>query len=313
MRAGEAAVASAAAAGSAGQHHKQQHAHQLTPADADKVLALGARITASMTPFVAAAAQRSSEDGLFVLTSRLQQLMLDAARLAGRRGVAAAREMQSGPLGAAAGANGAPLVSADDLGCTASLHHVGQVLGTGSSSQGSGGGGSAKQQQQQRVRGDPAASLQEMQGKLRSGMSRLAARQAASHQAQGLRQRSTAAHDQAPRWQQQYQATLVGGSKHHQLTHAHQHQHHHATSEHVQHGAPSVFWGHAASGAGPLPQSEAGPVLLDSGCGLGEDLPRQLLLADAEPVGVPAEDMVHPWAWDVTQPLTTLSGGVKVG
>jgi hypothetical protein len=49
----------------------------------------------------------------------------------------------------------------------------------------------------------------------------------------------------------------------------------------------------------------------DDGLGLAEDLQSQLLVAEAEAV-LSGEDLAHPWSWDVTQPLTVLSDGIKV-
>lgn len=90
---GAAAVASAAAA--------------LTYTDGDKLLALGARVLSVTTPFVAAAAGRSDLEEQLELTNRLQQLMLAAARLAGRHGVlAAGRSSTAGAAPAPASAVG---------------------------------------------------------------------------------------------------------------------------------------------------------------------------------------------------------------
>ncbi|KAF8068220.1 PI4KA1 [Scenedesmus sp. PABB004] len=61
----------------------------------------------------------------------------------------------------------------------------------------------------------------------------------------------------------------------------------------AQRAAPASAWG--------------GPD--DSG-GLADDLQTQLLVAEVEP-SLPADDLAHPWSWDATQPLTTLSDGVS--
>eukprot|EP00878_Enallax_costatus_P012821 GHUV01013388.1.p1 GENE.GHUV01013388.1~~GHUV01013388.1.p1 ORF type:complete len:2087 (+),score=705.77 GHUV01013388.1:215-6475(+) len=88
---GEAAASSAAAA----------------DRDGDKLLALGARVLTVTIPFVAAAAGRSSLEQQLELTSRLQQLMLVAASLAGRHGVvASARSSAAGSAAAPASASG---------------------------------------------------------------------------------------------------------------------------------------------------------------------------------------------------------------
>lgn len=51
---------------------------------------------------------------------------------------------------------------------------------------------------------------------------------------------------------------------------------------------------------------------LDSGLGLGGGVSRQQMLDEGKAAHVSEEDRVHPWSWDVTQPLTVLAGGIKV-
>jgi hypothetical protein len=73
-------------------------------------------------------------------------------------------------------------------------------------------------------------------------------------------------------------------------------------------GGQAYAWGSAGAAAGSSRRNNS----LDGGMGLGAGMSRQQLLGDVQAAKVAEEDVVHPWSWDVTQPLTVLSGGVKV-
>uniref|UniRef100_A0A383V936 1-phosphatidylinositol 4-kinase n=1 Tax=Tetradesmus obliquus TaxID=3088 RepID=A0A383V936_TETOB len=158
---GEAAAASAAAASE-------------RDGDSDKVLALGGRILDAATPFVAAAMRRGSLEQQLDLTSRLQQLMLAAARLASRHGViagpAVATSSSGGSTGAGTAAAAAGRVAAlGQIPEDVSLHpsHTRHHLHT---------------HQHNHSSTRAAAAPQGARGvgsKLRAGMSRLAVRRAA--------------------------------------------------------------------------------------------------------------------------------------
>lgn len=254
---GEAAVSSAAAA-------------QERDADSDKVLALGARVLASMIPFVAAAVLRGSLEQQLELTSRVQQLMLAAAWLATRHGVIA------GPAGPAASHAGAAAAAAPVA--------VGGALGRIAEDPSS--HPTQYHHLHRRSHASPAAgpagatrAATGMGSKFRAGMNRLTARRAPRNAfGSGFKARLS------PRSYQQQWLTRPGSRR---------------AVSYCGNGLDAGLGGEQRLGAG------------DEGWGLTEDLQLQLLVAEADPV-LSAEDLAHPWSWDVTQPLTLLSEGVKV-
>lgn len=275
---GEAAVASAS---------EQQDLRQ--GSDSDKGLALGAKILSSMTPFVAAAAQRVPQEELFELTSRLHAVMLAAAGLAARQrdqtGVSAT--MTSAPSSFA----GIDLQESPSLQQAAGVSDAGGKLHKRQS----------QQQQQHQSRGaswgssaqHSAAGHEDVAGKLAARMRRLAARREAAHQRLMRKQsrQQSKKQQQHPRMPSVAQPNMFASRVH-------------VTDLGTQH--------HAWSGAGA--SSSAGPrrSSLDGGMSLGGGLSRQQLLSDAQAPKVAEEDLLHPWSWDVTQPLTFLSAGIKV-
>jgi hypothetical protein len=238
---------------------------------------LGGRILDAATPFVAAAVRRGSDEQQLDLTSRLQQLMLAAARLANRHSViagpAVATSSSGGSTGAgtaaAAAGRGAALGQIPEdisLHPTHPRHHMHAHQHGGSAS----------------VRaGAPHSAARGVGSKLRAGMSRLAARRGLRQQGSGLKglQAHSSLNPKTYRAQR-----ITGGGSGRAL---------HAVLSGSRDSANS--WGGAA----------------DDGLGLAEDLQSQLLVAEAEAV-LSEEDLAHPWSWDVTQPLTVLSDGIKV-
>lgn len=261
LLAGEAAVAFAA---------EQQDLH--TGSDADKVITVGARILASMTPFVAAAAQRVTPDEVFSLTSRLHQVMLAAAGLASRQ--------HAQQLSTTAGAASAPGSSA---AAAAANGHVSRgpsavELDTRSNWQQQEG-----QQQQQ-----AAAGTSQLDRKLSARLRRMEARKEA------IQQRMLRMQDKQQAKQQQRSLRDASSGMHRRV---------HVTDLGLHTHMPGSFGIHG------LHRRSVGP---DPGLALGGDMPQLQYQADVLPPRVPDEDLAHPWVWDVTQPLTTLSGGVKV-
>lgn len=262
LLAGEAAAASAAAGSE-------------RDGDSDKVLALGGRILDATTPFVAAAVRRGSQEQQLDLTSRLQQLMLAAARLADRHSVIAGPAVAANSSGGSTGAGTAAAAAGRDAALgqipeDSSLHssHARHCL-----------------QPHQLSPSDARSPSQRARGvgsKLRAGMSRLAVHHS-SQQAAG--RKGLQVHlilDPKPHRQQR----LLGGG----------------TSRHLQ-----TVW----SGGRGRDGAHGWGGVADDGLGLAEDLQSQLLVAQAEVV-LSGEELAHPWSWDVTQPLTVLSEGLKV-
>jgi hypothetical protein len=240
--------------------------------DSDKVLALGGRILDAATPFVAAAVRRGSQEQQLDLTSRLQQLMLAAARLANRHGVIAGPAVATSSSGGSTGAGTAAAVAGraglGQIPEDVSLHpnHTRHHLHS--------------HQQSNSINACAAAShgASGVGSKLRAGMSRLAVRRGSRHTA-GLK--GLTGHPKPYRQQR-----LPAGASSRAL--------------HL----------HAATLSGRDIAFSSGGVA-DDGFGLAEDLQSQLLVAEAEAV-LSGEDLAHPWSWDVTQPLTVLSGGIQV-
>ena len=228
--------------------------------EADKILAVGARILASMTPFVAAAAQRISTDDLFVLTNRLHQIMLSAAGLASR---------QRGQVIGANGGGSAP--GAEPAGGVDALRSPsGHPVDVGALQS------STLSNQLQQQAGSASST-----GPLSARLQRLAARkEAAQHRRQQRQLRQL-----AKRQRRGLREAAAGGEA----------------------DLPGPSWGmlglqgHLRSGSG-----------LDSGM-RDKALKKQQLVGANATTGVTGEDLTHPWSWDITQPLTVLTGGIKVG
>lgn len=234
------------------------------------MLALGARVLSATTPFVAASASRSNLEQQLELTSRLQHLMLAAARLAGRHGVAAA-------VGSAMTAEAVP---ARTSGAPAQVSE-GVVMINGAN-------GAQEHHHHHRLFHGPHRTHSSVGSKLRASMSKLAARKAHRKQGFGALGRKGATALQTYR----------------------------QVKSPVQSTEPP-FWagaGVTSNTAAPAWQQQQATALgLQDGMGLAEDMQQQqLLVAESEPAPAPA-DLAHPWSWDVTQPLTVLSVGVKVG
>jgi hypothetical protein len=263
--AGEAAAASAAATSE-------------RDGDSDRVPALGGRILDAATPFVAAAVRRGSQEQQLDLTSRLQQLMLAAARLANRHSViagpAVAASSSGGSTGvgtaAAAAGRGAALGQIpEDVSLHPSharhhlhIHQHGSITARAGVQHNAGRG---------------------VGSKLRAGMSRLAARRGLRQQGSGLKGLQAHSILNSKTYRQQ---RLTGGGSGGRVLHP------------VLAGSrdsAAYSWGCVA----------------DDGLGVAEDLQSQLLVAEAEAV-LSGEDLAHPWSWDITQPLTVLSYGIKV-
>jgi hypothetical protein len=266
--AGEAAVASAA-----------EQPSLLQGSDADKVLALGARILASMTPFVAAAAQRVSEEDLYDLTSRLHQVMLSAAALAARQ------RGQHSRAGGPAGAQG-PAGTVLGMQQSTSLQETGLEVDDGSSTmleqlQGS----SARSRGAQNGGGH-----KEVTAKLAARMRRLAARKEATQLRMERRQLKQQSKKQGKQQQEQQPPAITAPTSRVHITDL--------SGERSYPLAGAVAGGRGAS--------------LDGGLGLGGGVSRQQVLGEGKAAQLSEEDRVHPWSWDVTQPLTVLSGGIKV-
>jgi hypothetical protein len=260
---GEAAAASAAATSE-------------RDGDSDKVLALGGRILDAATPFVAAAVRRGRQEQQLDLTSRLQQLMLAAARLANRHGVIAGPAVATtssggstaaGTAAAAAGRGAALGQIPEDVSLRPShtRHHL-----------------HSHQHSHSNARAAVPQGARGVGSKLRAGMSRLAVRRGSRHAAGVKGLPGHLVLNPKPYWQQR----LTGGG-----------------------GSGTVL--HSVLSGGSR-DSTGGWGAADDGLGLAEDLQSQLLVAEAEAV-LSGEDLAHPWSWDVTQPLTVLSEGVKVG
>lgn len=268
--AGEAAVASAA-----------ERPDLLQGSDADKVLALGARILSSMTPFVAAAAQRVNPEDLFDLTSRLHQVMLSASSLAARQ-----RSQQGNPV--AAGTASGAATSTLDVQQYWSVEQIGlDVDADGSWQQDDLLKGSVKQHGS-RGAAQRDASHKDVTSKLARRMQRLAARKEASQKRLQRRQQRQPSKGKPPA-----QPTNVAAP---------------SSRVHITDlGGQSYAWG-SAGRAGSSHRNHS----LDGRMGLDAGVSRQRMLGDSQAARLAEEDMVHPWSWDVTQPLTVLSGGVKV-
>lgn len=239
-----------------------------------------------MTPFVAAAAQRVSQEDLFDLTARLHQVMLSAAGLAARqRGHSGGR----GPAGALLSSSGAgPAGSALDMQQSRSIQQTGLDADSSWQQEDLQVDASAKQRGSQRG-AQLGSSQKDISGKLAARMQRLAARKEASQQRLQRRQER----QQSKGGKQPAAASTVAAP---------------SSRVHITDlGGQSYAWG----SAGPAGSSR-GNNSLDAGMGLGAGVTRQQLLGDVQAAKVAREDMVHPWSWDVTQPLTILSGGVKV-
>lgn len=242
-----------------------------------------------MTPFVAAAAQRLSQEDLFDLTARLHQVMLSAAGLAARQ-----RGHHSGGRGPAAGAllslsSGAgPAGSALDMQQSRSIQQTGLEVDSSWQQEDLQVDASAKQRGSRRG-AQPGSSQKDVSGKLAARMQRLAARKEASQQRLQRRQER----QQSRGGKQPAAASTVAAP---------------SSRVHITDlGGQSYAWG----SAGPAGSSRRNNSL-DAGMGLGAAVTRQQLLGDVQAAKVAEEDTVHPWSWDVTQPLTILSGGVKV-
>lgn len=254
----------------------------LQGSDADKILALGARILSSMTPFVAAAAQRVSQEDLFDLTARLHQVMLSAAGLAAcQRGHTGGRVGPAGALSSSAG-------SALDMQQLRSIQQTGSDADSSWQQEDLQVDASAKQRGSRRG-AQLCSSQKDVSGKLAARMQRLAARKEASQQRLQRRQER----QQSRGGKQPAAASTVAAP---------------SSRVHITDlGGQSYAWG----SAGPAGSSRRNNSL-DAGMGLGAGVTRQQLLGDVQAAKVAEEDMMHPWSWDVTQPLTVLSGGVKV-
>jgi len=248
---------------------EQQDVH--AGSDADKVITVGARILASMTPFVAAAAQRVTPDEVFSLTSRLHQVMLAAAGLACRQ--------HAQQLSTAAGATPAPGSSAVAAAANGQVSRGLSALELDTRS---------NWQQQEGQQQQAAAGTSQLERKLSARLRRMEARKEA------IQQRMLRKQDKQQARQQQRSLRDASSSVHHRV---------HVTDLGIHTHTPGSFGMHG------LHRRSAGP---DTGLGLGGDMPQQEDQADVQPPRVPDEDLAHPWMWDVTQPLTTLSGGVKV-
>lgn len=270
--AGEAAVASAA-----------ERSDLLQGSDADKVLALGARILSSMTPFVAAAAQRVKQEDLFDLTSRLHQVMLSAAGLAARQ-----RSQDSRTAGgSSAGTAGSTLTmqqsrSAQDTGVDPDASWQQEDLVQVP----------AKQRGSSREPAQRDSSRKDVTAKALARMQRLAARKETSQKRLQRRQERQQAKGKQPK--SPAAASVAAPSSRVLITDL---------------GGQTYAWGSAGAAAGSSRRNNS----MDGGMRLGAGMSCQQLLGDVQAAKVAEEDVVHPWTWDVTQPLTVLSGGVKVG
>jgi hypothetical protein len=233
-----------------------------------------------MTPFVAAAAQRASHEELFELTSRLHQVMLSAASLAAR---------QRAQLGTAAGTAGANAADGPDK--SPSMQDLASTdLDSPSSWQQDDLQGQSSQQGGSRSSSQQGMQHKESSAKLAARMRRLAARREASEarlQRRQLRQQS--------KQRQGSQDTAASSSSNGLAGHSRRV---HITDLRGQAYARS---------------SNKRKDLMDTQLGLGDGGSQLEHLADQKAAQVASEDLVHPWSWDVTQSLTVLSGGIKVG
>lgn len=250
----------------------------LQGSDADKVLALGARILASMTPFVAAAAQRISEEDLYDLTSRLHQVMLSAAALAARQ------RGQHGRGGGSAGAQG-PAGTVLGMQQSTSLQETGMEVDDGSTVLEQLQGSSARSRGAQHGGGHKEATA-----KLAARMRRLAARKEATQRRMERRQLKQQSKQQGKQQQEQQPPAITAPTSRVHITD-------------LSGGRSYPLAGAVAGGRG---------ASLDGGLGLGGGVSRQQMLGEGKAAQLSEEDRVHPWSWDVTQPLTVLSGGIKV-
>jgi hypothetical protein len=233
-----------------------------------------------MTPFVAAAAQRTSEEELFELTSRLHQVMLSAATLAAKQRAQLGTAAGTTAVNAAAGPDSLP--SMQDLASS-------DLDSPSTWQQDDLQGPSSRQLGPQRS-AQRGMQAKETSAKLAARMRRLAARREASDarlQRKQLRQQSKQRQG-SQGGTASSSSGLTGVSRRVHITDL---------------GGQMSGWS----------SSKRKGSMMDAQLGLGDGGSRLQLLADQKAAQVAIEDLVHPWSWDVTQSLAVLSGGLKVG